>query len=862
MKNKSRLFIGGLLLFFILPLFLKPHTLFAAAFHPSYEITAAFDDKEKSQPVIKGDEAITFVNSSSTPLKTIPLILYPNRYLTPPQSLPGEIFKRSFPKPYLAGKMEMTKTRDGDGRPLNVQCLENDLGKNVVCQILLIEPLLPGQFTTLTLSFTTFIPERLGGFGFFKSTVSLQGGWHPYLPDLIDNEWEFKKPPPLAHFILHLDYPVGYEVNHTGILIDKTLSNDSKSLTLRSGNKSFLTLIFSSHYMDMVSEKPNHIIYYSFFSKDKKYAKKVMKTAEEALDFFEEEHGSSKAIILRLAETYLYEDLFAEGEEIVLISHVLYKLLPPLKTYHEARLVHGIYTYLWRAQIPWADDWIIQMLADHTSQAYLYKKLNHPLEGVEKFLKPFAFLPIVDEILYTPSPSFREIFLKEGKPFPFRENVRLFNTPRAEGTGILFKLQNLLGKEKVVEIVNAYLELIRKGAHPSFMELSETLSHQDLKWFYQQWLNSYPEPDFILKKVDEERVDRLFKTTVQVDKAGEGIEPLTVRTTFSDDSTLEINRLFTLPSETFAFQSSARAKIVEIDPNHQTNDPNLFNNRDPHQWKFLLDKFNGGLDLQTHTPQIEFGGSFRRKYDNRDIFGIYYYRLEGVRGVRGDYTHSFQREKDAALKQSGGGNIKSEVVSLAGQEDETRGSFSLNYQVGYLSYGLNFEYNQQFSGPEHPFNLRVYLDTANERKWSPYHSVVFKTRMAESNGPLSLPFLAGAGSGLRGYTETSVSGTNMAVFSLEYSFPIYYELDQNLGGIALLHTIQGKLFLDAGNASDERDLFLFNQYKSDFGGGLFQEFDLFGAYPTSLSFQIAYPISSPLPEERIIHYYLNFGAHL
>lgn len=862
MKNRSRLFIGGVLLFLITPLLLNPYDLFAADFHPTYDITAVFDDKGKYQPVIKGDEVITFSNSSSTPLKTISLILYPNRYLTPPRSLPWDLFKRSFPKPYLAGKMEIMNTRDKSGRPLNIDCPENDLGENVVCQVLLNDPLLPGQSTTLTLAFTTIIPERLGGFGFFKSTISLQGGWHPYLPDLIDGKWAIKKPPPLAHFILHLDYPIKYEVNHTGILIDKTLYNDSKSLTLRAGNNSFFTLVFSSRYTDMVSEKSNHVIYYSFFSKDKKYAKKVIKTAEEALDFFEEENGLSKAIILRLTEAYLYEDLFAEGEEIILVSHDLYKLFRPLDNYHEARLVHGIYTYLWRAQIPWAEDWIIQMLADHTSQAYLYKKLNHPLEGVEKHLKPFSFLPIVDEILYTPNPSFREIFLKEGKPLPFRENVRLFNTLRAEGTGILFKLQNLLGKEKVVEIVNAYLELIRKGEHPSFMELSAALSHQDLKWFYEQWLNSYPEPDFILKNVEEERSDHLFKTTVQVDKDGDGIEPVTVRTTFSDNSTAEVNRFFTLPSETFSFQSSNRVKVVEVDPDHQTNDPALFNNRDPHQWKFLLDKFNGGFDLQTHNPQIEFGGSFRRKYDNRDIFGIYFYRLENVRGVRGDYSHFFTREKDAPLRQSAGGNIKSEVVSLPGQEDETRGSYSLNYQIGYRSYGLSFEYNQQFTGPEHPFNLRVYLDTSNELKWSPYHSLLFKTRLAESNGPLSLPFLAGAGSGLRGYTENSVFGTNMAVFSLEYSFPIYYELDKNLGGIALLHTIQGKLFVDAGNASDERDIFLFNQYKSDFGGGILQEFDLFGAYPTSLSFQIAYPISSSIPEENNIHYYLNFGVHL
>ncbi|MBI3594353.1 MAG: hypothetical protein HY200_05285 [Nitrospirae bacterium] len=806
--------------------------------------------------------AVTFVNSSTVPLKSITMMLYPNRYLTPPSALPQEIYNRSFPKRFSRGKMDLFDARDSSGRLLTIQCPGTTLGQNVVCEIQLVKPIIPGKFTTLSLSFTTLIPERLGEFGFFKSTVSLAGGWHPYLPNLVGNSWQINKPPPLSHFLLHLEYPIKYELNHTGVLIEKTLADNSKTLSLRSGNSGFLSLIFSNQYRDMILEKPNHIIYYSYFAKDMKYASKVLKTADGALQFFEEEHGVSNAIILRLAEAYLYEDLFEEGEGIVLVSHVLYKLLPPLKTYHEARLIHGIYTYLWRAQIPWADDWIIQMLADHTSQAYLFKKLNHPLEGIEKFLKPFAFLPIVDEILYTPNPAFREIFLKEGKPLPFRENIRLYNTPRAEGTGILFKLQNLLGREKTVEIVNAYLDLIRKGEQPSFIELSEYLSRRDLEWFYQQWLISYPQPDFSLQKVTEERSDHLLTTTIQVKKEGEGIEPLTVRATLSDRSKLEITKLIEQPNVTYTFQSSSPVKIVELDPEHLTNDPELFNNRNPHQWKFLLDKFNGAMDFQTHSPQIEFGGSFRRLYDNNNIFGFYYYKLEGARGVRADYTHTFSKQKGDLFSQSTGGNLRTEVVSLPSQEDETRGSFTLDYQIGYLTYNLTFEYNQQFTGPEHPFNGRVRFDTTNEKRWSPYQTLSFITRMTESSGPLNAPIFAGAGMGLRGYTESSISGSNMAIFSLEYNFPVLYELDKNIVGLALLHTLQGKVFIDAGNASEEHNLFLFNQYLSDFGTGVHQELDLFGAYPTSLDFQIAYPISSSIPGERIIHYYLNFGVHL
>ncbi|MFI5305239.1 MAG: hypothetical protein ACHQYP_10655, partial [Nitrospiria bacterium] len=157
MKNRKRLpFNRMVLLFFILPFFLKSQALYASDFHPSYEISATFDIKEQSQPEIKGSVEFSFTNSSSITLKNIAIMLYPNRYLSAPQKqLPPELFKRSFAKPFTAGKMEVFDTKDSLGRPLKIKCPDTDLGKNVVCQILLIDPLPPGQFTTLTLLFTT-----------------------------------------------------------------------------------------------------------------------------------------------------------------------------------------------------------------------------------------------------------------------------------------------------------------------------------------------------------------------------------------------------------------------------------------------------------------------------------------------------------------------------------------------------------------------------------------------------------------------------------------------------------------------------------------------------------------------------------
>ncbi|MHB8482395.1 MAG: gluzincin family metallopeptidase [Nitrospiria bacterium] len=851
----------GAFLFVLFFLFLPGNTLQAAPFNPAYEITAAYQITAAETGQIQGNIKITLLNPSSKPLTAVPLILYPNRFSVPPASLPPEIFKKSFPKPFSPGGIEISHPLDSFGRLLDIQHPETDLGPKTVCLILLKEPLHSGEFTTFTLDFTTTIPERLGVFGRFKSVISLEGGWHPYLPDFTGGAWQFHTPPPRSDFTVNISYPASYDLNHTGTLISRSVFDDHKMSRLHSAETEFFSLVFSTRYSEMITKEGPYVIDYSYFSKDKKYARQVIQLTEEASRFFEETYGPSKPSLLRMAEAYLYEDLYSEGEGILLVSHTLYKIFFPLKKYHDARLLHGIFAHLWRTQIPWEKDWVIEMLSDYSSQVFLNKRLSHPLEGLEKNLKPFAFFPAVDEMLYSPNPSFRQIFFKEAKPLRFRETIRLFNTSRVEGTGILFKLQSLLGREKTLEIVSDYLEAFRKGEQPSFISISEAVSGQNLQWFYQQWLNTFPEPDFGIDNIQDDFKDKTHTTTVSVSKKGEGIEPLTVKAEFSDRTTQEINHLFTGPSDLFVFKSASPVKRVLIDPDHQTNDPSLLNNSRPPKWKFLLDKFNGALDLNTHTPEIEIGGSFRRLYDDNNVFGIYYYRNLEARGVRGDFTHIFPKSLNDHLIQTLGGNYRGEVVMLPGQEDEARGTFGLIYQISYFNYSLAFESNLQFTGPEHPFNGKIYFDYSNGIEWSPYHTLRFKTHMAESNGPLYDPFLGGGQWGLRGYTETALTGSEVSIFSVDYAFPLYYDLDQNLLGISLLHTLQGTFFVDTGNASNEKNLFLFHQYQSDFGGGLILEFDLLGAYPTSLALQMAYPIEPFLAEERNIHYYLNLGTH-
>jgi outer membrane protein assembly factor BamA len=99
----------------------------------------------------------------------------------------------------------------------------------------------------------------------------------------------------------------------------------------------------------------------------------------------------------------------------------------------------------------------------------------------------------------------------------------------------------------------------------------------------------------------------------------------------------------------------------------------------------------------------------------------------------------------------------------------------------------------------------------------------------------------------------------MGLFSAEYRFPLLYETDRNLLGLAHTHTLQGALFADAGQVTDARNVFRFNDYQYDVGVGLRWYVDFFGVYPASIRIDIAQPVNTPLADEAGLQYYISGG---
>ena len=69
-------------------------------------------------------------------------------------------------------------------------------------------------------------------------------------------------------------------------------------------------------------------------------------------------------------------------------------------------------------------------------------------------------------------------------------------------------------------------------------------------------------------------------------------------------------------------ESQKPADSVELDPEKVTSDPDRFNNRLPHRWKVLLDRFRISYDFQSHQVEFDLGASTTRIYDDHHFLCI------------------------------------------------------------------------------------------------------------------------------------------------------------------------------------------------------------------------------------------------
>ena len=186
------------------------------------------------------------------------------------------------------------------------------------------------------------------------------------------------------------------------------------------------------------------------------------------------------------------------------MSDQIFRIFPVnrLRKYHHQELAHAILAAVVDARLAATETGPDRNLAAGTLAAYLTELFTlHQFKKVEyaaDLLRPFDFVPAVDQLLYAPllasSSSYFGDVQDEDR---VRDDVRLFADPAAPSPRLVYnKLLDLLGGA-------AFPALARKTLNegvPFRRAAAETFG-ADLDWFWRQWLGPLPRVNYRLESV-------------------------------------------------------------------------------------------------------------------------------------------------------------------------------------------------------------------------------------------------------------------------------------------------------------------------------------------------------------------------
>ncbi len=833
-----------------------------------YEIVADYEDENHE---IVGDERITFFNQSAKPVTALYLFLYPNLYRGKHPDLDISFYRKAYPVAFNPGGVDIISIQDMAQQTLSFFPVRYE--RSIIIKVVPEKPILPQQKFQFSVHFRTKIPEKWGPFSHYAGLTVLQGGWHPYLVNFEKGEWRFHDSPQKSDYDVQLRLKKGLLLIASSPPSLQGIEGDWQTLRMEGKDLALFSLSIARDFFAYEAKVGTIDVTYHALSKNKSYAKQVMSLAEAALQFYIKRFGAPPPILLQLAGAGLYQDLSRPGTNILFINNRIFKVFPVLKRFHEASLAYGLYRLLWREKRPEEVWWVIESLAKRDAEAFMQNRHGKVFD-LEEWLKPIAFIPVIDQILYSPSLPLRQVYFRESVTPIVSEDIRFFNNPPSESPNIFSKLRILLGDKVMDRVISVYLSQNPKSPL-SFRAVLEKTSGQDLNWLINQWLSARLKLDFEIVHIETEEIEGIYETQIQIKKNGEGIEPLQVRVQRVDGT--EMPLIWDGVGETHRFNLKTRSPIksVELDPEKLTHDPNRLNNRLPHRWKVLLDRFGLNYDFQTQFLSYNVGLLFQRLYDSKNWVRLSFAQNDSSTFINLGYSHVLKKnhiistglsqeqiKENPEFAQTG---AEAGFVSLAYTYISSRSPLlteslqRLTTTFPSLSVGLT--YNQQFTSQVYDNSLLLKIDLRRIVAFSNYREIGARMFIGQSIGRLfeESRFYLGGSNAMRGYTPLVFEGENMSLFSVEYRFPIFYETDINFMSLMHTHTWQGVLFADTGMVDDAHNVFKVSQFKSDVGAGLRFFVDLFGVYPAILRADLAVPIASPREDEQKIHYYLNMG---
>jgi hypothetical protein len=139
------------------------------------------------------------------------------------------------------------------------------------------------------------------------------------------------------------------------------------------------------------------------------------------------------------------------------------------------------------------------------------------------------------------------------------------------------QLRYIVGDDAMRQILRTYYARwrLKHVDEQAFRDVAEEVSHQDLKWFFGQWLHATPLIDYKLTAVKRHRMaDGRWLTAVTIDRQGDGWMPVEI----GDQDTIYARSTGQPERERVEFVTARKPRRLVLDPRQRSHDWNALNN--------------------------------------------------------------------------------------------------------------------------------------------------------------------------------------------------------------------------------------------------------------------------------------------
>jgi len=661
---------------FVLGVLLVAGPLWAAP-EARYEIDAAVD---VHRSIIVGTENLLVKNTTLQPINELYFFLYPNQFETKNQHLNEVNYRWHYPSGFDRGWMKLEEIRSGpggDSLELKLVSVEH-VPAGTIGLVSLSSPLEPGEETTLEIDFETKVPHKFGPFGRFRNTLTVQGGWYPYLVAL-DRSGRpvYQSLPDLSSVQARIRLDATRDAVVNGEFYD-----DVEEIEVPAQRARLISMVLTPEF-HVFREKvgSDDVVFYSLFPKRyrlERVMESLQRSVGDASEFFGERREEVPVV-----ETYLRATMTYPGEHMIFLSDrfLMTVVQFDFRNLNHLELARAVAYLFALDRVSKHEDterynWIAEAVGWWFRNEFMATHFEDLANLRETAGKMGMFRPF-NRMAAAPTIPFTDTYIAN---VPVRDSLResifYFNNQLTSGRLLTENLELALGRERSDALFRQYL-----GQSRSLQSLAEASAGDELEGFFTQWEEGYPvDLDYRLTDVRRnERDGESYRTHFRVEKSTsvDFVQPLEIQVKEEGGGTQLVVWDGKGLHKDFDVESERKVQGIEIDPRRRTVETDDYNNLYPHRWEMVIDRgdqtvSSGGLGLATRIR-------LHKKRDFTKWMFVSPFFTPSLVGVKTGMLFNF-------------GNTVDGLVYRRTQE------MSIDYTLNYLRSGFAKPESGQFDG--------------------------------------------------------------------------------------------------------------------------------------------------------------------